>query len=680
MDQQKESLQWDWEGSKYVFEQLTSITPSTPEANKIQAISTFAVENHKNFKFVVATIENFAQRVAKDSSLVILYSIDSIVKKSQQTFKENDLYTKEFEKNLEMLIYGMMESNDQFWDPICKVISIWKKHNIFDADLLDRIIWAAYNSDAFNYIEKHITDKTYLTNLPTKFGITKTRESQIPQNNIIEQTHSNYPPRLELSNQYPNENKISIQENQFRDKKDFYSQNKEDIEMRMQMKQQEIEKQKQEYGPRMIPREEVDEYYPQRANEWEQGQEEAFLQHKMYEYYEDPKLSEDQVYQNAESYPDQWSYNTHNNYGPQSQEVHQFRENSGENPQYFREIDPNENMQQRQKRQNGFNSRNYPGNGYTGNSPNFNSNNSGNITTLFIRNIKNHEEKENLEEILSKYTGFLKFSYIDHKGIAFVRFEQRDQAQHAMHEMQDTQTHFQFAWARPRKFGQKFTHSRYNEGQNSRRYEQNTNRDGNSQRNYTGYYQKNEYDSFDSNGNYYPSNEKKKDRENYSSDQVSRYQKSLDDESNQPELSNQQRFDSGFHSNHSRGRVSSPYPRKRQYKSNIQNVSPEDTNNHYYYEELKRSHSFKDQKYPQNTSPSNGDQYFSQNQNSNQNLNQNSNENLNQNSNQNSNQNQYIQEFPNSLNYRSNENEQNYRNNQNYNIVYDSKDSNDDND
>eukprot|EP00842_Homolaphlyctis_polyrhiza_P007002 jgi/Hompol1/891/HPOL_002595-RA len=110
-------------------------------ASKITSLTKMALQHPKNYKHVVHSIEKFVQRCKPEYCLVGLYVIDSIVRASQKQFEDeqSNVYIKRFEEKLEGIFASLARGPAKDKERMKRVISIWIKGNLFNADLLANI-------------------------------------------------------------------------------------------------------------------------------------------------------------------------------------------------------------------------------------------------------------------------------------------------------------------------------------------------------------------------------------------------------------------------------------------------------------------------------------------------------------------------------------------------------------
>ncbi|KAJ3426357.1 protein scaf8 [Anaeramoeba flamelloides] len=228
-----------WTGSIWILEQLEKIDPEQPSSRLINGIAKYAIKNEEFYKYVVKTIELFLNKTEIEKYLVVLYVIDSIVQHSRSRSNYKDRYSKYFGINLEQTINIIFQNKTKFRQ-IVKVLTLWKKKNIFSNKIIDKILLIAINKGARKYFEiLGFDEKTIKTKYFLEEDTTNNNEKESNQTQNID-TASNEGKVITNSESIKNPNsKLIKNQNQFKSDP-FYFDYGEDADQNVNKKNQQL--------------------------------------------------------------------------------------------------------------------------------------------------------------------------------------------------------------------------------------------------------------------------------------------------------------------------------------------------------------------------------------------------------------------------------------------------------
>ncbi|KAI8923098.1 hypothetical protein BC831DRAFT_472980 [Entophlyctis helioformis] len=132
--------------------ELLSLTESKlpVSASKIAAISKLALRHAKHYKATVHALERFVAKCRPEYRLAGLYVIDSIVRASVKQFGigDSNVYLRRFEEKLESLFQALTKTSDDDKIRMKRVVALWQKSAIFNAELLEAIDIAFFPATA----------------------------------------------------------------------------------------------------------------------------------------------------------------------------------------------------------------------------------------------------------------------------------------------------------------------------------------------------------------------------------------------------------------------------------------------------------------------------------------------------------------------------------------------------
>lgn len=104
--------------------------------DKISAVRKMAMQNTKNYKFVVHSIEKFARKCPDTKRLPLFYAIDAICQASKRELGEKDVYTPRFARNIETLFAKLIDCPAPDRERIGRTLGLWKEREWFTPEIL----------------------------------------------------------------------------------------------------------------------------------------------------------------------------------------------------------------------------------------------------------------------------------------------------------------------------------------------------------------------------------------------------------------------------------------------------------------------------------------------------------------------------------------------------------------
>ncbi|KAJ3097130.1 hypothetical protein HDU97_005132 [Phlyctochytrium planicorne] len=124
-------------------------------ASKIQQLTRLALKHARNYKHVVHSIEKFLSKCSADLKLAGLYVIDSIARAAQKAAigegggsLEAFAYLPRLEEKIEAMFPYLLTASEKDKEKMKKVVSLWKKMELFNTDMLEALESAYFSSDS----------------------------------------------------------------------------------------------------------------------------------------------------------------------------------------------------------------------------------------------------------------------------------------------------------------------------------------------------------------------------------------------------------------------------------------------------------------------------------------------------------------------------------------------------